>query len=468
MVETVGVLVISYGSRAAAIVDALSRSRNYEVELYIADKQKNPFNLEKATIHKVIPDLAVEKIVDFARRYKDRIDYGICGPEGPIIAGVRDQLEKEDIPMICPTQEYALEASKVAQRHLLEESCPEANPRFKVFEKKDYRNIDEVKKDVWKWLNELDNKAVVKPDRPGYGKGVGVWGDHFKTRSELFHHFMTIYEHDAVIIEEKIDGEESSFQCFCDGKTFIPLPETRDYKRAFEDDKGPNTGGMGCYKDFGEYLPFMTKEDREKEIRLVQRLFNRLQQEGAGNGLRGIPFYVAFMHTRGGQKILEINSRGGDPEIATLLPLLEDDFVDLCYQMVEGTLKKVEFNPQAAVLTYKVPPNYGGYIDRFPEKVNMNEVGSAVDLVAAYRLKEKHGDNIRVYPGSMILRDGQTYSGTSRTVCCVGIADSIEKARYISQEGIKAIKGGALWYRSDVASETHINKSITHMKELRG
>lgn len=465
--EKVGILVISYGSREAAMVDAFSRSSKYEVELYIADKQKNPFNLEKATAHQVIPDLDVEHIAKFASRYEDKIDFGICGPEGPITAGVRDRLEELEIPMVCPVKEYALEVSKVAQRHLLEDSCPEANPRFRVFEKKDYRNEDEIKKDVWKWLNELDNKAVVKPDRPGYGKGVGVWGDHFKTRSELFAHFMTIYENDAVIIEEKIDGEESSFQCFCDGKRIIPLPETRDYKRAFEKDAGPNTGGMGCYKDFGDYLPFMTEADRENEEKMVDGLFARLQKEGAGDGLRGIPFYVAFMHTTEGAKILEINSRGGDPEIATVLPLIEDDFVDVCYSMIEGNLKKININSQAAVLTYKVPPTYGGYDGKFPDKVDQKEVGGAVDLSAAYRLKKEYGDELRIYPGSMTLRDGQIYSGGSRTVCCVGVADSIDKARMISQEGIKAIKGGSLWYRSDVASQTHINASVTHMKELR-
>ncbi|MBN2015086.1 MAG: hypothetical protein JW778_07895 [Candidatus Altiarchaeota archaeon] len=468
MVERVGILVISYGSRAASMIDAFSRSEKYEVELYIADKQKNPFNLEKATVHKVIPDLDIEKIIEFTKRHKDCIDFGICGPEGPIIEGIRDRIEGEfNIPLICPTKEYALEVSKVAQRHLLEESCPETNPRFKVFEKSGYKNEKEVKKAVWKWLDELKNQAAVKPDRPGYGKGVGVWGDHFRCRRELFDHFMSIYEHDAVIIEEKIDGEESSFQCFCDGKNIVPLPDTRDYKRAFEGDLGPNTGGMGCYKDYGDYLPFMTKKDREDELDAVNKIFKKMKAEGAGDGLRGIPFYVAFIHSKEGAKILEINSRGGDPEIAALMPLLEDDFIDVCYSMIEGKLKKVNVDPRAVVLTYKVPPSYGGFMSRFHEEVDEGEVGIAADLTPAYRLREKYGDDLRVYPGSMELRDGQTFPGKSRAVCCVGIAESIEKARFISQEGIRSIKGGALWFRDDVASSEHINKSITHMKELR-
>jgi phosphoribosylamine--glycine ligase len=468
MAEKVGILVVSYGSRAVAMVDAFSRSGSYEVELYIADKQRNPYNLEKAHIHQVIPDLDVDKILKFAGNYRDKIDFGIVGPEGPIIAGVRDEVEdKLDIPMICPTKEYALEESKVRQRELMAESCLEANPRFKVFNRRDYKSIQEAKKEVYLWLDSLENQAAVKPDRPGYGKGVGVWGDHFNTREELFEHFLTIYEKDSVIIEEKIDGEESSFQCFCDGRNITPLPETRDYKRAFDNDEGPNTGGMGCYKNHGDYLPFMTAGDRDEEVDAVNKIFRRLKGGGINEGLRGIPLYVAFIHSRDGIKILEINSRGGDPEIQTVLPLIEDDFTDVCFKMIEGNLRKINFDPRASVLTYKVPPGYGGFKDRFPEKIDIEEINTPIDLSQAYGLKSKHGDSIRIYPGSMEVRNGKTYSGGSRTVCCIGIADNIEEAREISLGGMKTIKGGALWHRKDIASKEHINKSIEHMRGLR-
>ena len=135
----IGVLVVSYGSRGASFVDALYRSEKYKIDLYIADKQRNPFNLERAREHKVIPDLNIKKIMDFAKQFKNRIDFGIVGPEGPIIDGIRDLIEDElDIPMICPTKEFALEESKLRQRLLMSECCPEANPEFRVFNKKDY------------------------------------------------------------------------------------------------------------------------------------------------------------------------------------------------------------------------------------------------------------------------------------------------------------------------------------------
>lgn len=806
--EKVGILVVSYGAREVAMIDAFTRSIKYNVKVYVADKQRNPFNVKKAVKHVVVPDLNVEEICKFAENNKDEIDFGIVGPEKPIIDGVRDLVEKRTgIPLICPKKEYAIEASKVQQRLLFQKIVPEVNPRFKIFNPKDYKNQDEVRKAVYKWLDELGNRAVVKPDQPAAGKGVGVWGDHFATREQLFEHFMANFQHGSVIIEEKIDGEESSFQAFCDGKHLVPLPETRDYKRAFDDDRGPNcysedteiltekgwktfgklnvddkvatfdpntgeiefekpkeiywkrykgkmihfknrfldllvttnhkmlvqqrkgkrktsvvearnltgeryiqqggkwkgkdlksfilpeydykfnrklervvinfkdwvrflglylsegyvskqkaggyrvyisqiksskyfskfkeileklpfkvkyerknkkfrinsaqlakylerfgasrekyipdyiknatketileflksfclgdgdihqgkmrfhssskkmiddiqeliikagfngivtvdkrcmmlnpinkkhyharpvysiemrgrtktcirkkhvkkvdyegyigcvtvstgfvlvrrnykvavcgnTGGMGSYKDAGDVLPFMTADDRVKEVEIVRRIFEKWDVKD-GDSLRGIPFYVAFMHTGKEPKILENNSRPGDPEIINILPVLKDDFVDVCFKILEGNLTKIELEKAATVVTYKVPPNYGGYMDAFPQIVDKNEIGTPVNLTKAYELTKRYGEKIRIYPASMEMCNGETYVLKSRAVGVVGIGEDIEAARKISLDGIKAIKGGALWHRKDIASKRHIGKSIRHMEKLR-
>jgi phosphoribosylamine--glycine ligase len=465
--EKVGILVVSYGARAVAVVDAFTRSLNYYVEVYVADKQRNPFNVKKAVKHVVIPDLNVEEICKFAEANKDKIDFGVVGPEKPIINGVRDLVEKRTgIPMICPTKEYAIEASKVQQRLLFQEIVPEVNPRFKIFNPKDYKSLEETKKAVYSWLDELENKAVVKPDKPAAGKGVGVWGDHFTTREQLFEHFMANFQYGLVIIEEKIEGEESSFQAFCDGKHLVPLPDTRDYKRAFDNDRGPNTGGMGSYKDVNEVLPFMTNADRTKEIEIINKIFEKWKTAD-NEGIRGIPFYAAFIHTDKGPKILENNSRPGDPEIQNILPILKNDFVDICFKILKGNLTRIDLEKAATVVTYKVPPNYGGYMDVFPNLVNKDEIGKPVDLTKAYELSRKYGEKIRVYPASMELRDGETYALKSRTVCTVGVGENIETARQISLEGMNAVKGGALWHRTDIASKRHIEKSMRHMEKLR-
>ncbi len=467
--EKIGVLVVSYGAREVAIVDALSRSPNHKVELYIADKQLNPFNVKKALKHVVIPDLNIEAICNFAEANKANLNFVIVGPEKPIIEGARDLIEKRTgLPVICPKKDYAIEVSKVEQRMLFQEIAPEANPKFKVFDPKDFDNNGLVKHAVYKWLDELKNQAVVKPDRPTAGKGVGVWGDHFNTREQLFEHFMSSFRYGTVIIEEKIDGEESSFMAFCDGKHLAVLPDTRDHKRAFDDDKGPNTGGMGSYKDTVDRLPFMLKADRDNEVTIAQTIFEKWTAKIPDNtALRGVPLYLAFMHTSSGPKILENNSRPGDPEIINILPVLKDDFVDVCYGMIEGKLTRVEVDTTATVLTYKVPSSYGGFADVFPQKTNKSEVDMPVDLSAAYALSKKYGDRIRVYPGSMELRDGLTYALKSRVVGVLGMGENIEEARNVSLEGINAIKGGALWNRTDVASKRTIKKSIKHMKQLR-
>lgn len=466
--QKVGVLLVSYGAREVAMADALLRSPNYQVELFIADKQKNPFNAQKAAKHVVIPSLDIEEICKFAQANKQNLDFVLVGSEKPIIEGIRDLIEKQTgLPVVCPKKEYAIEESKVAQRLLFEEIAPQANPRFKVFSPADYAGKD-VKSAVYKWLDELENQAVVKPDKPALGKGVGVWGDHFANREQLFEHFMSNFKYGAVIIEEKIDGEESSCMGFCDGKHFLPLPDTRDYKRAFDDDRGSNTGGMGSYKDVGDRLPFLTALDREQELALCNRIFSGWKAKITDDSaLRGVPLYLAFMHTGKGIKILEINSRPGDPEIINLLPIIKSDFVDVCLRMADGNLSNMEMDKSATVLTYKVPPDYGGYADVYSDRIDKSTLNSPVDLSKAYTLTKKYNDKIRIYPGSMEVRNGNNFALKSRAIGILGIGESIEEARLISQEGAKAITGGALWNRTDIATKQHIAKSVRHMEQLR-
>jgi phosphoribosylamine--glycine ligase len=453
--ERVGVLLISYGSRAACIADALCSS-DYKVEIFDADKQRNPFILERSVKQRVT-GLDIEKIRRFASRYRSKIDFGIVGPENPIIDGVRDLIEeKTGIPMICPTKEYAVEGSKVAQRKLLEKVTPEVNPRFRIF----HPGIgkEEAKGKLFSWLDELENQVAVKPDIPATGKGVGVWGDHFSSRKELWEHFLSIFRSSSVIVEEKIRGEEFSLQFFSDGKHLVPTPAVRDYKRAYDGDLGPNTGGMGSYKDKGNLLPWMKKEEWEDAIKVGKRIFSELKGNGSNPGLRGIPMYMAYVCTKNGLKLFEINSRPGDPEILNLLPLLEDDFVDLCFRILDGNLRRIRFKRMASVATYAVPLSYGGYRERY--------TGSReVQLKNAYKLREKYGDQIRIYPGSMEVRGKKTYALGSRAVAIVGIGGTIQEAREISIHGIREIDG-PLWNRWDIASSQHIRRSFENLGRI--
>ena len=150
-----------------------------------------------------------------------------------------------------------------------------------------------------------------------------------------------------------------------------------------------------------------------------------------------------------------------------VLPVLRTDFVDVCFRILEGNLTRVDLEESATVATYKAPPDYGGYAEAFPDLVRRGEIGKSIDLSGAYDLSGKFGDNIRVYPASIEQRDGETYALKSRAVCVVGIGNDLETARTVSLAGINAIKGGALWNRTDIASKGHIEKCVKHMEELR-
>jgi phosphoribosylamine-glycine ligase len=121
----------------------------------------------------------------------------------------------------------------------------------------------------------------------------------------------------------------------------------------------------------------------------------------------------------------------------------------------------------ATVLTYKVPPTYGGYANVFPSLVDKAAVNTPVDLLKAYALADEYGERIRIYPGAMEVRDGEAYALKSRAVGVLGVGENIEEARQVSLEGTKAIKGGALWNRTDIASKQHIAQSASHMERLR-
>ncbi len=135
--------------------------------------------------------------------------------------------------------------------------------------------------------------------------------------------------------------------------------------------------------------------------------------------------------------------------------------------MLNGNLTRVELEEAATVLTYKVPPNYGGYADAFPNRVDSKTLGTPVDFSKALELSGKYGDRVRVYPAAMENRKGNVYALKSRSVGVLGVGEDIEEARQISLEVVNAIKGGALWNRTDIASKQHIAKSVSHMEKLR-
>ncbi len=459
--EKVSVLVANYGTEGTAFIDTARRSRKYNVDWVVYDRQANPFNSDIAIDHVVGDMKDVDAIVAFARKHRDNLDFVYINHEDSIIAGARDRIEEATgIPVLCPTRDYAIEGSKVRQRYMFQELCPEVNPRFEVFTPTDGRPMHHVKDRFYRWLDELECQVAIKPDKPGQGKGVGVWGDHFQTPQEAWEHFLSLYETgDMVIVEEKENCEEFSLNMISDGAKAYPVPRlVRDYKRAFQDDKGPNTGGMGAYSDTG-LLPFVTENEYRQAVEYGYKIFNHLKGPGNRNtNLLGIsPLYIAFAITGKGLKIFEINSRSANPEFINLLPLMEDDIIDVCLSIREGNLRPPTFRPMATAGMYLVPEPY-------PDE---DKLDRKIDLRETYRLSENSGGKLFVYPSAMEKREDGDYALTSRTVYILGIDNDIESARHWSLRGMNTIKDSGFRYRNDVATRASIQKSVEHATALR-
>ncbi|MDG6914848.1 MAG: hypothetical protein JRN58_10090 [Nitrososphaerota archaeon] len=460
--DKVGILVVSKSLSSSAMMDTFARSERYVPQFYVAEKQANPLNLRRAKIHKVIPDLAVAEIAKFAARYKGEIAFGLTDTEDFVTAGGRDVVEREaGVPMLCVTKKFAVEASKADQRLLFERVCAEANPRYRVFDPADYGDAGEAVADLRRLSRDLSGGFVIKPDAPARGAGVGVWGKDFQTEDEAAAFFLNVYSKGRVVVEERLEGEESSFHAFSDGKHFVAAPLTRDYKRALDGDEGRLTGGMGSYRGPRESLPFLPPAEWERVVSLEQAAFERWKGKGSNPGLRGIVLYDALMHTRAGFKILERNSRGGNTEQMSLLTTMLDDYVDVCYRMLDGSLKGIRFSNKASVVTCAVPLEYGTGAAPPPGE-------RTVSLAGALALEKELDGDLRVFPMDLRVAGigGAVLMGASRSVAVAGVASSIADAREISLRGVESL-GRSFRHREDVGSEEDIARSRRRLQALR-
>lgn len=456
--DRVGVLVISKCLSASAMVDTFLRSESYNPEFYIVEKQDNPYNKSKAREHTVVPDLSLGEIVKFARRFRNRIDFGLTDNEDFVVAGGRDVVEKEaGVPILCVTKEYAVERSKAEQRVLFEDTFPEANPLFKVFDPKEYPSPQDALSDFRKFAS--GREVVVKPDAPARGAGVGVWGSDFHSKAEMSTFFLNALSKGRVVAEEKVEGEESSFHAFSDGRHFVAAPLTRDYKRGVDGNRGKLTGGMGSYRGSGPRLPFVGKTEWERLASAEERAFRRWKGRGSRPGLRGIVLYDAIMHTGNGFRVLERNSRGGNTEVVNLLTTVADDMIDVCHRILDGTLKRIRFRTEASVVTCAVPRNYG--LD-----APLPSQPAPVRIADAYELSRRSEGRIRIFPMDVREEDGVSFIGASRTVAVAGLGATTDEARDLSLQGIAALSGSLRW-RTDIASTEDIGRSTAHLKALR-
>ena len=432
------ILLIGNGAREHAIAEALSKHKQARLFSYL--KSKNPGIISFSKEYEIGNYNDLEKISGFAKKIKP--DFAFIGPEEPLSHGVADLFGRLNIGAIGPGKNLArLETSKSFTRNLLRKYKIEGNPKFEIFNKK---NINDAKG----FLDEI-GQCVVKPDGLTGGKGVKVQNDHFKTKKEALEYCNEMLQsHPAVVIEEKLEGEEFSLQCFTDGKTVAAMPPVQDHKRAFLDDSGPNTGGMGSYSCENHLLPFLTKKDIEYGLKITQKVANALYTE-TGEFYKGV-MYAGLIVTKDGVKLIEYNARFGDPEAMNVLPLMETDFVEICNAIISQSLHKlnIKFKNKATVCKYLVPEGYPGN----PVKNEKISVG-------------KIPQNAGLYYASVEQKDGSLYTTSSRAVACLGIAENIEKAEKIAEEAAKSVRG-RLFHREDIGTKELVQKRIRHMKEI--
>ncbi|TQD25243.1 phosphoribosylamine--glycine ligase [Methanolobus vulcani] len=431
------ILVVGGGGREHAIVAAIERSRQ-DPSIYAVMSKKNPGIAALCEDYLLEKETNVEKVVEYA--VSKNIELVVIGPEAPLSVGIADALEAEGISVASPKKKVAqLEFDKAWARNFMRNNNIAGCPVFDVF-------TDKAAMDAF--IDELGNVAI-KPSGLTGGKGVKVMGDQLPDVEAAKEYAASLLDMGSVVVEENLVGEEFTLQAFVDGKNLAFMPTVQDHKRAFENDLGPNTGGMGSYNAAGEILPFLTAEDVESSKQIMKDTIKALYKE-TGQEYKGT-LYGQFMITKDGPKVIEFNARFGDPEAMNVLPLLESDYVDVLAAMASGTLDKVDvkFSSKATVCKYAVP---AGYPDD-PTKDREVTVGDIGDAILFY--------------SSVYEKDGKVYTTGSRAVAVVGVADSIEKAEEIAQNALENLSGD-LHYRSDIGKEFLIQRRIDHMNEIRG
>jgi len=429
------VLLVGGGGREHAIAEAVARSKK-NPELFAAMSKKNPGISHLCKEFLLVKETDPE-VVDFA--IKNRIELAIIGPETPLAAGISDLLWDAGIPVVGPRRLAAqIEFDKAWTRDFMKKYAIPGCPGFKVF-RKGKSGTDE-------FIDELGD-VVIKPAGLTGGKGVRVMGDHFGIEGAKAY-AKEVLKNDDLVVEERLIGEEFTVQAFVDGKNLAFAPCVQDHKRAYEGDKGPNTGGMGSYNDSKDILPFMKESDYADAKKIMASTVQAIKKE-TGVPYQGI-LYGQFMATAKGISVIEFNSRLGDPEAMNVLPILENDFLDVCCAIVNGALDKitVRFKKQATVCKYAVP---AGYPDD-PSKDSIVEIGNMKDAILFY--------------SSVYEKDNKIYTTGSRAFGVLGIANTIKEAEIKAQSGILALKG-PLHSRRDIGTEELIRKRIQHMNELR-
>ena len=419
------VLVIGSGGREHALAWKIAQSPLVD-KVYGAPGNPGIDNLDKGICVSVAAD-----DFDMLAAYIEaqHIDLTVVGPEDPLAKGIVDALSGQGMRVFGPTAAAAqLESSKsFAKDFMARHNIPTA--AYAVFD-----NAEEAVA----YIHEKGAPIVVKADGLAAGKGVTVAQDLHQAEAAIraaMENRVFGNAGNRVVIEECLIGEEASILAFCDGKTFMPLASSQDHKPAFEDDKGPNTGGMGAYSP----APVVTAAIMEQINREV------LAPCVQGMAADGTPYtgilYAGLIITETGPKVIEFNVRFGDPETQAILPRMTTDIVPIFLACCDGKLdqQKIEYKDWPCVTVVMAS---GGYPGAYKKGMLIDGIETAETL-----------ENVVVFQAGVKQERGDLYTAGGRVLNVTALAPTLPETIEKAYEAISRIHFDDAHYRKDIAQK---------------
>lgn len=416
------VLVVGGGGREHALAWSLARSPSVS-EVHAAPG--NPGIARVAACHPVgVGDIPGQ--VDLAAHLA--ADLVVVGPEAPLAAGLSDALEERGVAAFGPKRSGArLEASKTFAKQVME---------FAQIPTAEARSFESSKKAI-AYVDELGGPVVVKADGLAAGKGVVVCDGPEQAREAIEEMMQARRFGDAgatVLIEERMSGPELSILAFCDGQTVLALPAAQDFKRSRDEDRGPNTGGMGSYSPVPEATDEVMEYAMERILNPVATQLARMARHYVG------VIYAGLMLTPQGLRVVEFNCRFGDPETQAILPLLESDLGELMKASTEGSLAgmRVRCSKKACVTVVAASAGYP-------------EADPLVTGFAITGLEHAEALGVQVFHSGTAERDGRLVTAGGRVLSVSALGEDLTAARELAYRALEGVEFEGVRYRSDIA-----------------
>jgi phosphoribosylamine--glycine ligase len=411
----VNILLIGSGGREHALACALSASP-LVAKLYCA-----PGNAGIADVAECVPIAAtdIERLVAFA--LENKVDFAVIGPEAPLVAGLWDRFEAAGIRAFGPSAAGAmLEASKGFVKDL----CAELDIPTARFQRHTEPQAARA------FAQTLGERVVIKADGLAAGKGVVVSESWSTTVSTI--DAMLSAPGDQIVVEECLDGEEASFFVLTDGKNVLPLAGAQDHKRAFDGDKGPNTGGMGAYSP----APVLTPSVIEKTLARI------IRPTIAGMAARGMPYmgvlYAGLMIKDGEPKLIEYNCRFGDPECQVLMLRLKSDLATALLAARDGMLDQIDLRWRDEVaLTIVMASN--GYPGDYAKNTEIRGLEAASNV-----------EGVQIFHAATERRDGKLFATGGRVLNISALGRDVAEAQARAYEAAALIDWPEGFYRHDI------------------